>query len=89
MILGNDIIQMFLKRSLASQLDLLQAVTSTMANIEFLIALVIASLVSMTWGQVQSIGCFEEGECIQSVSLGFNRTSSPQECLQYCQVRIM
>ena len=36
--------------------------------------------------QLESIGCFVTGECIQSFSAGINITNTPQECLEFCQV---
>ena len=37
--------------------------------------------------QDESIGCFVEGECVQSPIAGSTSTQSAQDCLQYCQVR--
>ena len=37
-------------------------------------------------GQVPSVGCFVQGECVQSHSAAVNLTASPQECLQFCKV---
>ena len=44
----------------------------------------------LSLGQCQgSIGCFTQGECLQSLYLEVNRTATPEECLAYCQVIIL
>ena len=43
-------------------------------------------LISTVNAQVDSIGCFVPGECVQSHSLAFNGTSDPWQCLEFCQV---
>ena len=35
----------------------------------------------------QEIGCYIQGECLQSPYTGVNRTETPQQCLSYCQVQ--
>ena len=46
----------------------------------------LSSLALLPWASAQ-IGCFVPGECQQSVSLAFNVASSPNGCLQFCQVQ--
>ena len=55
----------------------------TSTNILLLALLACVAVVS---GQVETVGCFVNGECTQSLFTAVNRTATPEECLQYCQV---
>ena len=50
------------------------------------IVLVLLVWAKPTLAQVESLGCYVEGECVQSLLAAINRTDTPQQCLQYCKV---
>ena len=60
-------------------------------NMKYLIMdsllLALVGLVAFVSGQ-SPIGCFTEGECLESLYLEVNRTQTPEECLQLCKVRV-
>ena len=41
---------------------------------------------TVSFGQ-QEVGCFVPGECLQSLFLEVNATETPQQCLEFCQVK--
>ena len=54
-----------------------------------LVLALIALLPLPTLGQEESVGCYVQGECVQSYAAAINVTGTPQECLQVCQVRTL
>ena len=50
-----------------------------------LVTFALLFLASAAVAQEEEIGCYERGECLESVNVGFGLSDSVQECHKFCQ----